>query len=83
VQLEQRPIFVVDNKTVIAIGAVTGAVLGATAAFVYTKVDSNSRATGLDKVQVIGRHIDSADYVKLGLALIGIVRLVSGMIKAV
>jgi hypothetical protein len=82
-QIEQRPIFVVDKRTVIAIGAVTGAVIGATAAFVYTRVDASSRASGLGKVQIIGRHIDSTDYVKLGVALIGLVRLVAGMIKAI
>jgi hypothetical protein len=82
-QLEQRPIFVVDRKTALAIGAVTGAVLGAAVAYIYVRTDESSRASGLGKVQIIGRHIDSADYIKLGVALVGLMRMVAGMIKSV
>lgn len=73
----------IDKKTAILIGAAVGAVLGATAAYTYARVDQSSRASGLNKMQIVSRHVDSADYVKLGVALIGVARMVSGMLKPV
>jgi hypothetical protein len=74
---------VIDKKTAILIGAVAGAVLGATAAYAYARVDQSSNASGLNKAQVISRHIDTADYVKLGMALLGVARMIGGMLKPV
>jgi hypothetical protein len=74
---------VIDKKTAILIGAAVGAVLGATAAYAYARVDLSSNASGLSKMQLMSHHIDSADYVKLGVALVGVTRMVAGMLKPV
>jgi len=74
---------VIDKKTAIIIGAAVGAVLGATAAYAYARIDQSSQASGLSKLQLASHHIDSADYVKLGMALIGVTRMVAGMLKPV
>ena len=73
----------IDKKTTILIGAAVGAVLGATAAYAYSRVDQSSRVSGLGKMQLMSHHIDTADYVKLGVALVGVARMVGGMLKPV
>ncbi|OQA39020.1 MAG: hypothetical protein BWY52_03178 [Chloroflexi bacterium ADurb.Bin325] len=73
----------IDKKTAIVIGAAVGAALGATAAYAYARIDQRSQANGLSKLQLASQHIDSADYVKLGMALVGVARMVARMLKPV
>ena len=61
----------IDKKVAIILGAIVGAVLGASVGYAYARVDAKAATSGLTRTEVASRQIDTADYFKLGLAVLG------------
>ncbi|HEX9115275.1 MAG TPA: hypothetical protein VGA61_04345 [Anaerolineae bacterium] len=65
------------------IGAVVGAVLGALAAYAYheTQRTGGLMTTKRDRGREIRVQAGVADYMKIGTAVYGVIRLIQGLVK--
>lgn len=69
-----------SRNTAIIIGGVVGAILGATAAWAYTQAQQGKLTTGASGQQL---HLEASapDYVKIAVAVVGLMRQVTDLFK--
>jgi hypothetical protein len=71
-----------SRNTAVLLGGLIGAVLGATAGWTYIRQqESKLPGTALGVRQPATLHAGASDYVKIGVALLGIVRLFDELFK--
>lgn len=70
-----------SRNTAIIIGGAVGAVLGATAAWAYTQAQQGKLTSGVAGGQQLRLQAGAPDYVKIAVALVGLVRQVTDLFK--
>ena len=69
------------RNTVILIGTLVGATLGATAAWAYTKLQSKKQFVKAGGGTAVQFQATATDYVKIGLALLAVMRQITDLFQ--